>query len=114
MAAVTFDSNLSLIEVTRMSDNPKLVSVCCMRRHSRSNALFVGTYEYILVVAWIGSRFYLLQEIPTSIVNPIVDLAYREGELFAVSDFDQAMVVLFPNVQRQKSPANPTTSFEPP
>lgn len=95
VAALSFDESLGLIEVQKIDDNPRLGTVSCMRRSTRGDALFLGTYEYVVVMLYLNNRFYFLQEIMNNTPNPVMDICYHEGILYSVSDSQLAMAVHF-------------------
>lgn len=95
IAAAHFDEKLGLIDVKKIEHNKRLLSICCLRRAPQEDVLFAGTYEYILILQWLGSRFYFVSEILNNCPNPVVDLCLHENQLFSVSDYKFGMLTSF-------------------
>jgi hypothetical protein len=93
--ALTFDSNLHVIECHQFTKEKNITGISCMRRHEAGNVLFVGCNESILVIVWTELRFFVVQRIPNNSLNPVLDLAFQEGLLYSVSDHHIGMVVHF-------------------
>ena len=95
ICALSFDRDLKLIELQKISDFPRLQSITCMTRHPSSDILFLGTFESIVVVMWIQSRFFYIQNIMNNSPNPVMDICFHHKSLYSVNEFHSALVVTF-------------------
>ena len=95
ICALSFDRDLKLIELQQISDSPRLQSITCMTRHPSSDILFLGTFESIVLVMWIQSRFFYIQNIMNNSPNPVMDICFHHKSLYSVNEFHSALVVTF-------------------
>lgn len=106
ICALTFDRDLKLIELQKINDLPQLQSVTAMRRHPTTDVLFLGTFESLVVVMWIQSRFYYLQHILNNGPNPVMDICFHHHSIYSVNEFHSALVITFgedkpkPNIEQ--------------
>lgn len=95
LCALTFDSDLKLIDLQKITDDPRMIAITTLKRHPNTDILFAGTFDGILIVQWIQSRFYYINLITTNSPTPVIDICFHRGKLYAVSEFKTALLVAF-------------------
>jgi hypothetical protein len=83
-----------------------------MTKHPSSDILFLGTFESIVVVMWIQSRFFYIQNIMNNSPNPVMDICFHHKSLYSVNEFHSALVVTFGEERPEVKVAYPQEAKE--
>lgn len=102
LCAMTFDSSLKLIDLQKVTDDPRMMAITALKRHSNNDILFAGTFDGIMIVQWIQSSFYFINLITTNSPTPVIDICFHRGKLYAVSEFKTALMVAFGEEESEK------------
>lgn len=95
ICAFTLDSTFKLIELQKITDDPRMIAITSLRRHPSQDILFAGTFDGIMIMQWLHSSFFFISLITTNSPTPVIDICFHRGKLYAVSEFKNALLVSF-------------------
>ena len=93
--ALKFDESAETVRYRRYGDDVGLHCVTSMRRHPEGNVLFLGGFEYLAVVLWADSKFFLVNRIKNFAKNPITDICYFRNSVYSVCGLEKGMACDF-------------------
>lgn len=97
IAALDFDENADLVSFKKFGPEYGFNCFTSLRRHPDQNILFGGCFGWLVILAWAGNEFHLINKIKNIVDAPItdVDVKLAKKAVYTVCEHVQGMAVYF-------------------
>lgn len=97
IAALEFDENADLISYKKFGPEYGFNCFTSLRRHPEEDILFGGCFGWLVILAWAGNEFHIINKIKNIVEAPITDIDVKLAKraVYTVCEHVQGMAVYF-------------------